>query len=276
MIYKLHKNYIESCRYFYEEKNGRDLVITTSLDNHVKVINFKKSNSEIIVDLELNRNQKVVINNACLSKEIIMIPFSETCIIECYNLNSKLIWTLKNPEIISDLTLYHCKIEKRDYALISSQSGIYAYFINNFTLYRKFKSIENQNGKGKIIFNEARVVEENNRIILVGPQFSEGNLYLWNFKFGNLINLINIGLSICDICIWDNNYVLAFSSENISKFILINIDSKINQKYIIDKIKENPEGKGIKLLRHKIYGDYLISCSLSGKLNLFSLKSNGL
>ena len=143
-------------------------------------------------------------------------------------------------------------------------------------MYRKFESIENQNGKGKIIFNEARVVEENNRIILVGPQFNKGNLYLWNFKFGNLINLINIGLSICDICIWDNYYVLAFSSENISKFILINIDSKINQKYIIDKIKENPEGKGIKLLRHKIHGDYLISCSLSGKLNLFSLKSNGL
>ena len=275
---KLHKNYIESCRHFYEEKNGRDLVITASLDNHVKVINFKKSYSEIIVDLdlELNRNQKVVINNACLSKEIIMIPFAKTCIIECYNLDSKLIWTIKNQEIIFDLTLYHCELDKRDYALISSQSGIYAYFINNLTLYRKFESIENQNGKEKMAFNEARIIEENNRITLVGPQFNEGNLYLWNFKFGNLINLINIGLSICDICIWDNNYVLAFSSENKSKFILINIDSKINNKYSIDKIKENPEGKGIKLLRHKMHGDYLLSCSLSGKFNLFSLKSYGL
>ena len=218
----------------------------------------------------------MVINTACLSKEIIMIPFANTCIFECYNLNSKLIGIIKNQEIISDLTLYHCEIDKRDYALISCQSGIYAYFISNLTLYRKFESIENQNGKAKMVFNEARIIEENNRIILIGPQLDGGNFYLWNFKFGNLINLINIGLSICDFCIWDNNYIIAFSSENKSKFILINIDSKIIQKYSLDNIKKNPEGKGIKLLRHKIHGDYLISCSLSGKLNLFSLKSYGL
>jgi hypothetical protein len=169
---KFHKNYIESVRHFYGEKDRRDLIITTSLDNHVKVINFKKTNSEIIMDLnfELNRNQKMVINTACLSKEIIMIPFANTCIFECYNLNSKLIGIIKNQEIISDLTLYHCEIDKRDYALISCQSGIYTYFINNLSLYRKFESIENQNGKKKMEFNGARIIEENNRIILVGPQ----------------------------------------------------------------------------------------------------------
>ena len=32
----------DSCRYFYDENNKRDLILTTSLDNHVKVINFKK------------------------------------------------------------------------------------------------------------------------------------------------------------------------------------------------------------------------------------------
>ena len=275
---RLHKKNIDSCRHFYEESNRRDLIITTSSDNHVKVINFIKKVSEIILDLdlELNRNEKVAVNNACIINGTVMIPFSYSSVIECYNLNSIFIGKIENIEIISDLTVYHFGIFLKDVALVSNNSGIYCYIIDNLTLYHKFESNEKENGKEKMEFNEAHIIEGKNKIVLVGPQFKSGNLYLWDFKSGVLINLINIGLSIYDICIWDNNFILAFSSKNKSEYILINIYSQSKRIYNIGKIEENPEGKGIKLLRHNFSEGYLISCTLSGKLNLFNLESIGL
>ena len=55
----LHKDNFDSCRYFYDEKNTRDLIITASLDSHVKVIDFFKEESEIIVDLNFERQDKL-------------------------------------------------------------------------------------------------------------------------------------------------------------------------------------------------------------------------
>ena len=42
MVKELHKKPIISCKYFYNEITKIDLIITTSYDNHIKVINFIK------------------------------------------------------------------------------------------------------------------------------------------------------------------------------------------------------------------------------------------
>ena len=42
IIKKLHEDYFYSCRHFLNEKKQQDLIITSSLDRHAKVTNYKK------------------------------------------------------------------------------------------------------------------------------------------------------------------------------------------------------------------------------------------
>lgn len=44
---QLHKMPFDSSRYYYDDNKKRDLLITASRDSHVKLINFKKEDSEI-------------------------------------------------------------------------------------------------------------------------------------------------------------------------------------------------------------------------------------
>ena len=74
---------------------------------------------------------------------------------------------------------------------------------------------------------------------------------------------------ISDICLWDNNYIFASLNKSTSQFCLINANSKIIEKIftVEDKV---PRGCGIKVIKNKDKGDYLISSSINGKLNLYS------
>ena len=56
---KLHEEFFDSIRYYYDIENDRDLLITASLDSHVKVIDFKRKNSEKIIDLNFNSKIKL-------------------------------------------------------------------------------------------------------------------------------------------------------------------------------------------------------------------------
>ena len=63
IIENLHENNFDTCRYFYDSNKKRDLLITASLDAHVKLINFKRDKSTKIMDLNFqSKNAKVIIN----------------------------------------------------------------------------------------------------------------------------------------------------------------------------------------------------------------------
>ena len=72
----MHKDSFDSCRHFYDKINNRDLIITSSFDEHVKVINFQKKDTEIIIDLNLESRVIQIINTACLLNNKIVVPFS--------------------------------------------------------------------------------------------------------------------------------------------------------------------------------------------------------
>ena len=90
LIKKLHKTSFESCRQFYDKINNRNLILTSSFDEHIKIINFEIEKSEIIIDLNLESNVISIINTACLINNKIAVPFSnvESGIIDFYDMNS--------------------------------------------------------------------------------------------------------------------------------------------------------------------------------------------
>ena len=90
LISKLHTDAFDSCRQFYDKNNKRNLILTSSFDTHVKVINFKKEDSEIIIDLGFESYVRPIINTACFINNKIVVPFAnvESGNIEIYDMNS--------------------------------------------------------------------------------------------------------------------------------------------------------------------------------------------
>ena len=97
------------------------------------------------------------------------------------------------------------------------------------------------------------------------------------FIFGilkELISKMSFDTGISDICLWNNNYIFAsFNDYNYSQMILINTTyNKIEKEYI-----ENSKDSricGIKIIKHKSKGDFLISSDLTGNLNLYKIIKN--
>ena len=279
IIKKLHNNSFDSCRYIFDEDKKRDLIITSSLDSHVKIVNFKKEKSEKILDLNFeSEKDKVIINTAILVHETILIPFSNERTLKFYTMNSDYIGELEDDVgFILGLSKYYSKISKNHYALIANTEGIFLYIIESFSLYHKFippKSKKSKEEKDRNGFDEAYIIEKNGKRILVGPCFYYEYIYFWDFVKGDLIYTLDTKYGISDICLWNDKYIFAsYHSSLTDQFILININKmEIEKSYKKDE-KEHCVG-GIKILRNKYKGNFLISISTRGKLDLYTMEKD--
>ena len=266
----MHEDSFDSCRHFYDSVNKRDLILTSSLDRHVKVIHFKEKLSEIILDLNFENIESVIINTAYFINNKIMIPFAfhyKKGRIVFYDIKGlKYFRELEDPGFVLCLNGYYHENSEIYYAIVSNMEGIYVYNINNYTLYHKFtpKYYRKNNS-----FTEGHIIEKDEKTILCGPSFSSGSLYLWDLFKKSLIDIIILSGGITDICPWDNNYIFAtLNGGTKDKFVLINLNRKEVEK-TFDDIKDNIL-YGIKILR-PIKGDLLITFSSAGKLYLYKM-----
>ena len=280
IIKKLHNDSFDSCRYNFDEDKKRDLIITASLDSHVKVVNFKKDKSEIIIDLNFeSEKDKVIINTAIFVHETILIPFSNERTLKFYTMNSDYIGQLEEDVgFVLGLSKYFSEMSKNHYALIANTQGIFIYIIESFSLYHKFippepkKSKEEKEKKGNG-FDEAYIIEKDGKKILIGPCFYYEYIYFWDFAKGDLIYTLDTICGISDICLWNNKYIFAsYHGSSINQFILINTNKMEIEKRFKKDGKEH-YGAGIKVLRTNTKGNFLISISTKGKLDLYSIEN---
>ena len=273
VIKKIHQMPFESCREFYDKINNRNLILTSSFDEHVKVVNFKKEKSEIIIDLNLESNIITIINTACLINNKIVVPFSnvESGIIDLYNMNSTKIGKIEECGFILGLSGYYWKKIKKYFILVANLKGIIAYNEDNLSIYKKFipKFQDEKEFNG---FHQGYIVENNGLLKLFCPCFYYGYLFSFDFVNGCLINKISFDSGISDICIWDNKYIfVSLNKCNDYHFALINSKSgKIEKKFV--EIEKDSKICGIKVIRSESKGDYLITFNMSGKLNLYIIK----
>ena len=277
IIKKLHKESFDSCRYYYDNIKKRDLLITNSHDSHVKIIDFKKEKSEIILDLNFESIKDVIINTAYFAYETILIPFSREKTLKFYTMNSEYIGELEGTGFILGLSTYFWEEKEKNFVFIANSIGIFVYLIDGFCLYYKFippkekeEEKEGKEEKKSNGFDEAYIIEKDNKLILVGPCFYYGYLYFWDFQNKNLIHKLETDSGISDICLWDNKYIFASLHGSKVQFELINVDTqKVEKKYI--KGIGN-YGSGVKILRHETKGDFLISISIKGELDLYVIE----
>ena len=276
----MHKDKFYSCRYYYNEKENKDLIITSSFDNHVKIITFSIHKDRPIIDFNFENMGKdnFFINTAYfISDTIIAVPFSNNRkkigMIHFYGLNNKMIIKeIKDTGFIIQLNGFYWKEKNKYYCLVSNLNDILVYDLEHFNLYHKFSSEkEEKNG-----FNEPNIIEKENIKILVGSNFDFGCIFFWNFEEKTVISQIKLGSGISSYSLWDNKFMFACLNGNKSKislqhFVLINIDAKKTAKNFYIENKDSYYD-GIAIFRHKSKGDFLITTSLSGELDLFIIK----
>ena len=158
---------------------------------------------------------------------------------------------------------YYNNNTKINYAIISNSVGIYVYNINDYYLYNKF--IPKKPYKSTSFF-DSHILEKDEKIILFGPSFSTGYIFLWNLINKDLIDVIILPLGIMDMCIWDKNYIFASLNGTSRDFVLINLNNKEIEKEFTN-IKVNC--CGIHLLKNNLAGNFLILCTTQGKLYLY-------
>ena len=284
IIKYLHKKDFNSCRYFYDELGLKDLIITASLDCHVKVIYFLEENSKILFDLSFDSNNRKIINTAYCLNQHILVPFSNinNGKVDFYEINSYYPSAKhsfagcirENAGFILGLSyfIYNSKYKKKNYVLIANSEGIFAYYIDNWKipeLHHRFipkMSTEEQRNNG---FGEAYVIEKDEIKILIGPSFYYGYLFFWDFFSFDLLYKMTLDSGISDICLWDNNFIFASLNHSTSQFVLINLNSHQIEKHFKAN-DEDSRGCGIKVLKNKINGNFLISFSINGKLDLYT------
>ena len=208
IIENLHENNFDTCRYFYDSNKKRDLLITASLDAHVKLINFKRDKSTKIMDLNFqSKNAKVIINTSYILNDIILIPISSSTAgtIKFYNMDAEYISELEeNAGFILGLNTFYDQQKEENYILIANDKGILSYNMEQSSIMGFIPKMTEEKEN-----NGFDVIKKNNKLLLVGPCFYYGFIFLWDFYNRDLIKTIKTSSGISDINFWDNNYIFA-------------------------------------------------------------------
>ena len=283
IIKKLHEKSFNSCRYYFNKNEKLDLLITASLDNRVKIINFKKEKSEILINLSFKSEEKIIINTAFFVDDLIMVPFSNRVngSVYFYEPHYKSVTKYKyidkidsNAGFILGLNSCYCKFNY--YVLIANSDGIISYTKSKSSspkLHHKFIPPFTEKEKENNGFDEPYIIEKDGKYILIGPCFYHPYLFFWDFFDGDLIYKMEFESGISDICLWDDDYLFASFIHGDYQFALINVNDKKVEKTFSHKEGEQ-RGCGVKIVKNKFYGNYLISTGLNGYLDLYSMNDD--
>lgn len=239
----------------------------------MKIIDFKRENSEIIIDLNFEPKdikQKIpIINTAIFLNDIILVPFSSCSngTIKFYNMNKEYISEFEiNIGFILGLNVYTDEKTQNNYILIANDLQVFSYNMEKSSI-AQFKPNMPINEKEDSNFGEPYVIQNKNNTLLVAPCFRYPYLFIWDFIKKDLIKKITINSGISDICFWDNRFVFAgLVNPKDGTFILIDIKSgNIEKKFQEDKDKRCA---GIKLIKHKD-GNFMITSNMNGDLDLY-------
>ena len=267
IINKLHKDIFDSCRHYYDENNERDLIITASNDSHVKVIEFYKEESEIIIDLNFERQDKLIIYTAFILNDKILIPVSNMNTIGFYNFKGKYISEIRDVGFILDLNIYTDTENNHNYILIANSEIITTYNIENSS-FRKFIPIMTPEEKQNYEFNEPCVIKREKTTLIMGASFAHPYFFIWDFFNGDLIQKIITSSGISDICLLNDFYVFASMVDSKDKnLVLIDIDKGEIVKQYQEDI--NNSYSGIKVL-NCVDEKYLVTSNMNGELDLYT------
>ena len=253
-IKNAHSRDITNFRHFLDIFNKRDLILSISLsNNNLKLWNI--ATFECLLNLE-NINKSGSLFSACLLSEnntnyvITSCAYGNNETIKIFNMNNIKIKEInESNDSVYFIDTFYDNILSKCYIIIGCNGFIKSFDYNNNQIYKKYNDNDN-NRHCSIIIN---INEE--KVKIFDSSF-DGNLRIWDFHEGNLLDKIKI----CDnswlfgLCLWDNEHLLIGCGDKSIKIVELK-NRTINAKLNVF----NNKVLCIKKLIHPLYGECLIT-----------------
>jgi len=250
-IKNAHNNYITNFRSFFDKNNKRDLIISISdKDNNIKLWNA--NNWTCLLNIT-NVNKEGYLNSACFLNDefynlyIVTSNFyyvsSES--IKVYDLNGKKIKEInESNEKVIFIESYYDDNYSKSYIIISNHEYVKSYDYNNNALYHKYNDYIKR-------LHFSLIIKKYEEVIKLIESCYDGNLRIWNFHSGDLLQKIKVGVGgLQSICFNNNGDLIVSNNKNIK---MINL----NNEFITDLIKTNKNIISVKIICFQ-YDEYII------------------
>ena len=143
---------------------------------------------------------------------------------------------------------YFDKKLNKNYILTSNENYLKSYDYLNNKIYHKYYDCENGT-------HNSFIIKDKEDIIKLIESCNDGNIRIWNFHSGLLINRYKIiNKPLIDICLWNNSYLFVGCKDNSIK--LIDLKTGLIVKTLTG---HNQTVLTIQKIKHLKYGECLIS-----------------
>ncbi len=273
IIKNAHDKYICSFRYYLDNIEMRDLVMSISSDdNNIKLWNI--NNLELIMNIQsiyndgvlysacfLNNNNHnyIITSNSYMStKESIKVfDFKGNQIQEINDSKDDVFFI----DIYYDNDLY------KNFILTSNRGYSKSYDYNLNKLYHKYNE-DNNNYHHK--WHNNIIINKIKKVVKLIESCDDGYIRIWDFHSALLLKKIKASNKrLVEICMWNNDYIFVGCNDNTIKLI------ELNNGNIIKELKGH-DGVvfSIKIIIHYKYGKCLISQGSDDIIKLWIIKNN--
>ena len=259
-IKNAHKNNIMNFRYNFDKINKRDLIISMSLDNNIKLWDIK--NFDCLLDLKkVNENGELfsscflnIDNNIYIISSNIV--YSHRDPIKIFDLDGNKIKEINDSEeqtLFID-AFYDNLLSK--YFIITGNVGFAkSYDYNKNKAYHKYSDKKNFSYCSMVILKEEKITK-----LITSSR--DGCIKIWDFHFNILLNTIEVTKSwLTGICLWNKEFLFAAGGG----IHLINLKSC----KVINKLKDSGEVISLKKIMLPQNKECLIAQEYPNKIYLF-------
>ena len=242
-IKNAHEFYIINFRHQFDKKEKRDLILSISCyDNNIKLWNINSLECLLNIRNEneggeslscfLNNNEYNYIisinyistsNNSSSLYKINAIDFNGKVIQEMTDYNNRTFF----------IDSFYDKELKLNYIITGNEGYSKSYNFQENKMYHQYFEKDNRGHHSIIIYNDIEIIK------LIESSF-DGNIRIWNFHSGILLNKIttnNISNAgwLYGICLWNNDYLFVGCYKGIIKVI------DLKKGAILKELKEHKE-----------------------------------
>ena len=255
-IKNAHNEHITNFRHYLDNIYKRDLVLSISYsDKNIKIWNIATwecllsianiyNNGYLYSAYFLNSNNNIFILTSNYNL------YGDSGPIKVFDFTGKKIKEIEGSnENTSFLDIYYDKKLLKNFVITGNSNYVKSYDYDNNEIFKKYSDNYNNNHLS-IIINNNNIDE----VILIESCY-DGNIRVWNFYSGLLLNKIKIGDNwLYGICLWNDQFLFVGCSDKTIKLI------DIKESYIVKNFKgHNNPVLTIKKISHPQYGECLIS-----------------
>ena len=264
-IKNAHKDFIQNFRHYQDESEKRDLVLSISLDNNIKLWNI--NNFECIYNYE-KVNNSGFLYSACFlndnnNKYILScndgFTFSES--IKVFDFYGNMIKEIKDSyDSTNFIDVYYDNKSTNKYIITGNSDYMKSY---NYDLNEVYH-IYNQNIDNNRYHHNLIVYDDGEIVNLINLFF--GKILIWNFHSGELLRTIEIkDNTINSFCLWRNEYIFIGCLDNSMKLM------EFKNGKIIKELKNDSNTINLKAITIPKLGDCLISQEIGKKIKLWKI-----